>query len=79
MVVVAPVFLRLISLKKSVRYRSMSLSFTLNMNENVEQHIRKKTHKHNVLSFWVESSVISLCGSDFYLIFVCLLSTFELY
>ena len=45
-----------------VRYPSVSLSPTLSMNEKVEQHIRKKTHKPNSLRFWVEGGVISLCG-----------------
>ena len=44
----------------SVRYSSVSLSPTLGRNEKVEQHIRKKTHKLNVLRFWVEGSVIPL-------------------
>jgi len=43
-----------------VRYLSMSLSPTLSKNEKVEQHIRKKTHKPNVLRFWVECGVILL-------------------
>jgi len=43
-----------------VRYPSVSLNPTLNRNEKVEQHIRKKTHKPNVLRFWVEGDVISL-------------------
>jgi len=43
-----------------VRYRSVSLSLTLDMNEKVEQHIRKKTHKSNALRFWVEGDVIPL-------------------
>jgi len=38
----------------------VSLSSTLGMNEKVEQHIRKKTHKPNALRFWVESGVIPL-------------------
>jgi len=42
--------------------RSVSLSLTLNRNEKVEQHIRKKTYKPNTLKFWVEGGLISLCG-----------------
>ena len=40
----------------------MSLSPTLGRNEKVEQHIRKKTRKPNVLRFWVGGGVISLYG-----------------
>jgi len=29
----------------------------LSKNEKVEQHMRKKTHKHDVLMFWVEGGV----------------------
>jgi len=47
---------------KIVRYPSVSLSATLSRNEKVEQHIRKKTHKPNVLRFWVEGGVIPLYG-----------------
>jgi len=47
---------------KIVRYPSVSLSATLSRNEKVEQHIRKKTHKLNVLRFWVEGGVIPLYG-----------------
>jgi len=43
-----------------VRYPSVSLSSTLGRNEKVEQHIRKKTHKPNILRFWVEGNVIPL-------------------
>ena len=43
-----------------VRYLSVSLSPTLSRNEKVEQHIRKKTHKPNALSFFVEGGVIPL-------------------
>jgi len=45
------------------RYSSVSLSLTLDRNEKIEQHIRKKTHKpiSNALRFWVEGGVISLC------------------
>jgi len=52
-----------------VGYPIVSLSLTLNRNEKVEQHIRKKTHKPNALRFWVEGDVISLCefGSVFIL------------
>jgi len=46
---------------ESVRYSSVSLSLTLSRNENVEQHIKKKTHKSNALRFWVEGDVIPLC------------------
>ena len=45
-----------------VRYSSVSLSPRLGRNEKVEQYIRKKTHKPNVLRFWVEGGVIPLCG-----------------
>jgi len=52
-----------LSLEKEIlRYSSVSLSFTLGRNEKVEQHIRKKTHKPNVLRFWVEGGVILLYG-----------------
>ena len=40
----------------------MSLSPILGMNEKVEQHIRKKTHKPNVLRFWVKGGVVPLYG-----------------
>jgi len=50
-----------------VRYPNVSLSPTLSRNEKVEQHIRKKTHKPNVLRFWVEGGVISLCVLAFVL------------
>jgi len=53
-----------------VRYPSVSLSLTLSRNEKVEQHIRKKTHKPNVLRFWVEGGVIPLCGFGSILILV---------
>jgi len=36
----------------SSMYLSMSLCSTLGMNEKVEQHITKKTHKPNALKFW---------------------------
>jgi len=39
---------------------SLSLSATLTKIEKVEQYIRKKIHKLNVLIFWVESDVIFL-------------------
>jgi len=55
-----------------VRDPSVSLSPTLSRNEKFEQHIRKKTHKPNVLRFWVESGVIPLCEFDSCLILVCL-------
>jgi len=45
---------------KIVRYPSVSLSLTLSRNEKVEQHIRKKTHKPNVLRFWVDMGKIFL-------------------
>jgi len=45
-----------------VRYSSVSRSLTLGRNEKVEQHIRKKTRKHNALRFWVEGGVILLYG-----------------
>ena len=44
------------------RYSSVSLSPTLSRNEKVEQHIKKKTRKPNVLRFWVEGGVIFLYG-----------------
>ena len=53
-----------------VRYPSVSLSPTLSRNEKFEQHIRKKTHKPNALRFWVEGSVILLCGFGSVLIIV---------
>jgi len=43
-----------------VRYSSVSLSPTLGRNEKVEQHIRNKTRKPNVLRFWVKGGVIPL-------------------
>jgi len=43
-----------------VRYSSVSLSLTLSRNDKVEQHIKKKTHKLNVLRFWVEGGIIIL-------------------
>jgi len=43
-----------------VRYPSVSISPTLSINEKVEQHIRKKIHKPNVLRFWVEGGVVPL-------------------
>jgi len=43
-----------------VRYSSVSRSPTLSINEKVEQHITKKTHKPNALRFWVEGGVIPL-------------------
>jgi len=58
--------------REIVRYSSVSLSLTLSRNEKVEQHIRKKTHKTNVLRFWVKGIVIFLCWSDSVLIFVYL-------
>jgi len=48
--------------REIVRYSSVSLSPILSRTEKVEQHIRKKTHKLNVLRFWVEGGVIPLCG-----------------
>jgi len=45
-----------------VRYPSVSLSPTLSENEKVKKHIRKKTHKLNVLSFWIEGGVIPCVG-----------------
>ena len=47
---------------KIVRYSSVSLSPTLGRNEKVEQYIRKKNHKPNILRFWVEGGVIFLYG-----------------
>jgi len=44
-----------------VRYLSVSLSLTLNKtDEKVEQHIRKKIYKSNVLRFWIKSDIIFL-------------------
>jgi len=37
--------------RQIVRYSSVSLSPTLDRNKKVEQYIRKKTHKPNVLRF----------------------------
>jgi len=48
--------------REIVRYSSVSLSLILGRNEKVEQHIRKKTHKPNVLRFWVEGGIIPLYG-----------------
>jgi len=45
-----------------VRYSSVSLSLTLDKNEKVEQHIRKKTHKPNALRFWVEGGAFPYVG-----------------
>jgi len=42
----------------------------------VEQYIRKKTHKPNALKFWVEGSVILLCGLTHFLI---LMRSLQLY
>jgi len=42
------------------RYLSVILTFILGKNKKVEQHIRKKTHKSNVLGFWIEGGVIRL-------------------
>ena len=64
---------RSVSMWKRVGYPSVSLSVTLSRNEKVKQHIRKKTHKSNVLKFWVESDFTFLCGLDSCLILVCLL------
>jgi len=50
--------------REIVKYPSVSLSPILSRNEKVEQHIRKKTQKLNVLRFWVEGCVSLLCGSD---------------
>ena len=57
---------------KIVRYLRVSPSPALSRNKKVEQHIREKTHKPNVLRFWVEGVVILLCGLDSCLILVCL-------
>jgi len=43
-----------------VEYPSVILSPTLDMNEKIEQYIRKKTYKPNVLRFWIKGHVI-LC------------------
>jgi len=51
-----------------VKYSSVSLSHTLNINEKVKYYIRKKIHKPNVLRFWVEGDVIPLCEFDSVLI-----------
>ena len=52
----------------------MSLSPTLN--EKVEQHIRKKTHKPIALRFWIEGGVIPLYGlAQFSFLFVSLVFT----
>jgi len=37
---------------KIVKYTSVNLSSTLNRNEKVEQHIRKKTHKGESFSIY---------------------------
>jgi len=47
---------------------SMNLSPTLSRNKKVEQCKRKKTHKPNVLKFWIEGSSIFLYRLDSYLI-----------
>jgi len=44
--------------REIVRYLNVSLHPILKMNENIEQHIRKKTHKPNTLKFWIEGGVI---------------------
>ena len=60
----------------SIRYPSVSLSPTISRNEKVEQHIRKKIHKPNVLRFWVEGGVIFLyVGSILILIILPTLSS----
>jgi len=46
------------------------LNFTLNKNEKVEQHVRKKTYKSNILRFWIEDDVIPLFGSSSYFILI---------
>jgi len=43
-----------------VKYSNVSLSPTLDRNEKVEQHIRKKIRKPNALRFWVKGGVIPL-------------------
>jgi len=53
-----------------VVYLSVSLSLTLSRNEKIELHIRNKTHKPNVLRFWVEGGVILLCGLGLVLILI---------
>jgi len=53
-----------------VRYSSVSRNPTLDRNEKVEQHIKKKTRKPNALRFWVEGGVIPLCGFGSVLILV---------
>jgi len=53
-----------------VKYSNASRSPTLGKNEKVEQHIRKKTRKPNVLRFWVEGGVIPLCGFGSILVLV---------
>jgi len=44
----------------TVKNPRVSLSLTFSRNENVEKHMRKKTHKHIVLMFWIEGDVRSL-------------------
>ena len=41
---------------------SVSLSSILGINEKIEQHIRKKTHKPNALRFWVEVASFPYMG-----------------
>jgi len=45
-------------IKEILRYSNVSLNFVLDMNEKVEQYIKKKTHKTNGLRFWVGDGVI---------------------
>jgi len=45
-----------------VKNSSMSLSFTLVINEKVKHNIKIKTHKLIVLRFWVKNDVNILCS-----------------
>jgi len=49
----------------------------LGRKEKVEQYIRKKTHKSNTLSFWVEVGVILLYVSSCLILEVSLLGFFQ--
>jgi len=51
-----------------VRHSRVNLSFTMNRNEKVEQHIRHNTRKHNVLNICIESGVIPLYVAQFSLL-----------
>jgi len=55
-----------------VKNISVSLSFTLAVNEKVERYIKIKIHKLIALRFWIESDVNVLCGWTHVLMVLCL-------